>query len=505
MKNNIENENNRTHSEKVINDFLNGDMQPDKRQADIPLTVEEAENIPAEELKPKVVKIHDKHKDQTFFDKDQLMVDAEARELEDTVFTHPKPPEYEHKDPTEDHQFYVVDDFGRKVPSRHVGTVFNEFGVNADGQTIAQVLEEERHAKLAFEEYAKRHLYIQREMQKLKNEQKALDIEFKDQGLEVKQFKNAIKWAIKDRQKTEDEKWFENVTRGWVQGSKVVAESIDSLELEKEIGKDIGRDKETRQMNTIQGLTKKFENRNEWDAETQRGHVDNLLEDMQILATIGSKNAEDELIRLEESKNIREKRLAAGVKPLAIHDNSIRPANREQAKEVFGEEFKKRRDAHLQQQREDKVFDPDYNEKQWQLDYEPTDVPVTSDFDELKNHPAEQVKKTIDAAHQYRLYLDNLADKPEGNWVKEFEGMDQSDCYEMIKNAARVEDYLETKVACNEIYLPEDDARREDWDAPGMKIARHNRLVRTKKIPGNIIDYEPLIEDKQVTQVAEGI
>ena len=64
-------------------------------------------------------------------------------------------------------------------------TTFNEFGVNEEGQTVSQVLEQEREAKQSFDEFAERWMNIQTRMQQLKTEQKELELEFKDQGLEV--------------------------------------------------------------------------------------------------------------------------------------------------------------------------------------------------------------------------------------------------------------------------------------------------------------------------------
>ena len=153
-------------------------------------------------LKPKVVPVHELHTKNTFFSEEQLAKDPEARELEDLVFTHGKAPSIEINSSQFDQPFYTIDDLGNKIPSQHAMTTFNEFGVNEEGQTVSQVLEQEREAKASFDEFAERWMNIQTRMQQLKTEQKELELEFKDQGFEVGLFKKAIKWRQQYQKKT---------------------------------------------------------------------------------------------------------------------------------------------------------------------------------------------------------------------------------------------------------------------------------------------------------------
>lgn len=459
----------------------------------------------SDELKPQIVPVHELHTKNTFFSEEQLAKDPEARELEDLVFSHAKAPSIEINSSQFDQPFYTIDDLGNKIPSQHVMTTFNEFGVNEDGQTVSQVLEQEREAKAAFDEFAERWMDIQTRMQQLKTEQKELELEFKDQGLEVGLFKKAIKWRQKYQKQTQEDRWIEGVMRQWALGSSKLGDAIIKLEQAQEITKEVGKDREQRQQTLLGNMTKKFDARYEHDKVTGRGHLDNMIEQQAVFASFGAPHAEEEFIKLEESKRVRDIRRAAGLPDLAMHSNEIQPANRAQHKEVFGEEFHKRREAFEAKKREDELFDPTLKEKQWHLDYEPTDVPVTFDFDELVKHGLNQVKRLEDSAYIIKQARKGLLPLPDANWVKKFDNLSKEQVDQLIKLGARAEDYLENKIICDQIYLPDTDERRNDWDTPAMKIARWNRLVRLEKLEGDPIEYDPKRDFLQIKELPEDI
>ena len=455
-------------------------------------------------LKPKVVPVHELHTQNTFFTPEQLENDPEARELEQ-VFSHAKAPSIEIKSSQFDQPFYTIDDLGNKIPSIHAMTTFNEFGVNEEGQTVSQVLEQEQEAKDDFDEFAERFMDIQTRMQRLKTEQKELELEFKDRGLEVGLFKKAIKWRQKYQNQTQEERWIEGVMRQWALGSNTLTNALQKLEQAQEETKDVGRDKEARQQTLLGNMTKKFDARYERDKQTGRGHLDNEIEQQAIFASFGAPRATEEFIKLEESKCIRDKRREAGLPDLAMHSNELQPANRAQHKEVFGEDFHKRREAFEAKKREERLFDPEAREREWRLDYEPTDVPVTFDFDELVKHGLNQVKKLEDSAFIIKQARKGLLPLPEADWVKKFDGLSKEQLDQLIKLGARAEDYLENKIVCDQLYLPDYDDRRNDWDTPAMKIARWNRLVRVEKLDGDLIEYDPRRDFMQVKELPEDI
>lgn len=458
-----------------------------------------------EEIKPKVVPIHDSHKDVTFFSEEQLKEDEEARELEETFVAKPKPREYGHDSSILNAEFTIMDDFGNKIPSMHAVTTFNEYGVNEYGQTVTQVMEEEREAKDAFDEFAKRYFQIQTDIQKLKTEQKALELEYKDLGLDVKTFKSAIQWQMKNAKKTEEEKWYEGVARQWAAGSKAVIEGIQKLEMEKEETKNVGRDKEARQQTLLDNMTKKFDKRYDNDLVTKRGHLDNQIEQAAINATYGVHRGEEEFIKLEEQKKIRDARRAAGFGDLAIHDNSLVPANHREFHNVYGEDYQKRRAEHEAKQREAEVFG---NAKsQWDLGYQPIDCPLTDDFNELIKHGKQQCIRLQDCAWMWKQHLENGSPLPDEEWVTRFKDnyIDVPIAEELIKLAARAEDYWDVKRVCDEMFLSEIDPRRDEYDSPAMKIARYNRLVTTKRIPGEVVSYDPRYEKDISKKIPAGI
>lgn len=456
-------------------------------------------------LKPKVVPVHDLHTKNTFFSEEQLAKDPEARELEDLVFTHGKAPSVEINSSQFDQPFYTIDDLGNKIPSQHAMTTFNEFGVNEEGQTVSQVLEQEREAKQSFDEFAERWMNIQTRMQQLKTEQKELELEFKDQGLEVGLFKKAIKWRQQYQKKTQEDRWVEGVMRQWALGSSKLTEALEKLERAQEETKEVGKDREQRQQTLLNNMTKKFDARYEHDKQTGRGHLDNMIEQQAVFASFGAPRAEEEFIKLEEQKKIRDARRKAGLEDLAMFSNELQPANRAQHKEVFGEEFHKRREEFEAKRRENELFDPTLKEQQWHLDYEPTDVPVTFDFDELVKHGLNQVKKMEDAAFIVKQARKGLLPLPDANWVKKFDNLTKPQIDELIKLGARAEDYLENKIVCDQLYLPDTDDRRNDWMTPAMRIARWNRLVRLEKIDGDEITYDPVRDFLQVKEIPDDV
>lgn len=455
------------------------------------------------------IPVHQSHKDTTFFSKEQLEIDPEAKELEETVFNHAKAPKYEPGNVIFESSevFQIVDDFGNKIPSLHRMTVFNEFGVNEEGQTVAQVREKELEAKRAFEEYTDRHINIQVQMQKLKTDLKALDIEFGDQGLDVKMFKKMLKWTQDFKSKTEEQIWYESTVRQWALGSKRVLEAIEKLQVAKEETKDVGRDKEARQQALINNMTKTFDERWKRDESYNRGALESELDQAAFLATLGSPRAEEDLIKLEESKKIRDARRSAGLEDLAFHSNELRPANPAQFDKVFDEEFHKRRNASEMKKREEKIFNPKTLEEENLLDYTPTNVPATMDFDELVKHGYDQVRKMQDYALLTLMHNKdpNKYQIPDGSGFEKFNKLSNDELTQMIKLAARAEDFLENKRICDQVYLSEMDTRRDDWDSPAMKIARYNRLVRIGALEGYPVDYDPRRDFLQVKELPEGI
>lgn len=457
------------------------------------------------DFKPKVVPVHELHTHNTFFTEEQLQNDPEARELEDLVFAHGKAPSTNIDSSLLKTPMTIIDEFGNVTPSKHAMTTFNEFGVNEQGQTISQVLEQEQEARMDFDEYSERYLNLQTQIQKIKSDIKALDLEYKDRGCEVGQFKKAIKWVEKYNKQTQDERWIEGVMRQWALSSKPLQAALAKLDDAKEETKEIGRDKEARQRDVLDNMKTKYDRRYERDKQTNRGHLDNLIEQQAVFASFGVDRAEQEFIKLEESKKIRDARRAEGLPDLALHSNELQPANRAQFTEVFDAEFHKRREEFEAKKREEKLFDPEAKEREWQLDYEPTDVPVTFDFDELKKHGLNQAKKLQDSALLVRNYREGKGSLPGSNWVKKFENLTDEQLTDLIKLGARAEDYWDNKVVCDQLYLPNSDERREHWDSPSMRIARYNRLVRTGMIPGEVIEFNPKLDIAQAQTLPEGI
>lgn len=458
-----------------------------------------------EEIKPNVVKIHPQHEGVTFFDEEQLKNDEEARELEAAIIAKAKPRQYDSESSILDVSFTIVDDFGNKIPSMHALTTFNEYGVNEFGQTATQVLEEEREAKSAFDEFAMRWLTIEIQMQKLKTDRKALELEFKDMGLDVKAFKAAIKWQHKNAKKTEEEKWYEGVTRQWASGSKAVVDGLERLELAIEETKEVGKDREERHHTLMGNISKRYNLRYDDDAKTGRGHLDNQIEQAAINATFGVHRGEEEFIKLEESKKIREARRNSGYGDLAIHDNNLIPANHREFSKVYGDEYRQRKAEFEEKQREREIFEGRKNP--WKDEYEAIDCPLTDDFNELIKHGANQARRLQDCAWIWKQHLDHGGDLPNEEWVERFRKNEVTSemAIELIKLGAKAEDYLDVKQVCDEMFLSEIDPRRDEWDSPAMKIYRHNRLARTKRIPDTMIEYDPKTEKDLVKLVASGL
>ena len=448
-------------------------------------------------FKPNTVPVHQLHTENTFFSKEDLENDPEARELEEQVFAHGRAPKYEFHSSQFDQPFQQVDDFGKPIPSMHAISTFNEFGVNEEGQTISQVLEQEREAKAEFDDYAKRYMELQVEMEHLKADLKQLDVDFKDKGLQVALFKKAIKWRIQLEKKTEEERWADGVMRHWALGSRVLTESVNALEVAKEATKEIGRDKEERQRKVLSSMKEKYDARYAEDAKTGRGAIDNDIEKQAVFASFGAPGAEEEFIKLEESKKIRDARRAKGFKDLAMHSNELQPANRAQFKDVFNDEFHARREEFERQKREDEIFDPSLKESQWHLDYEPTDVPVEYDYKEVAKHGINQAKKMQNCAYEIKEFRKGHITLPEANWVDKFVDLTDAQLDQLIMTGAKAEDYLDNKLVCDQVYLPGSDERRMDYDSDAMRIARWNRLVRTGRLDGEIIEYDPIKEFAQ--------
>lgn len=458
-------------------------------------------------IKPHVIPVHELHTKNTYFSEEQLANDPEARELEDTLFNHGKPPETENLNSSQfDEPFQLIDDFGKPMHMHNSITTFNEFGVNEQGLTVTQVKEREREYQADYNEYGRRYMELLKDMQKVKNDLKALDLEFKDRGIEVKHFKNSIKWLERYNNQTEEERWGEAVLRRWALGSKEIREGMEQLQALKDEGKEIGKDKEARHNAVLNNMKTKYQARYEHDKATGRGALDSEIEVAAYLASFGAKRAEDEFIKLEESKKVRDARREAGMWDLAMHSNEIQPANHAQHKDVFNEEFHKRREAYEAEKRAEKIFDPEgAREREWKLDYTPTDVPVTLDFDEIVKHGLSQVKKAHDCAVIIKKARAGKVDFPTNNWVKKYQDVDDATLDRLIMVSAKAEDYLENKLICDQVYLSVDDIRRNDWNEPAMRIARYNRLVRMKKIPGEYIEYIPVTEVAQARGLPEDI
>lgn len=467
-------------------------MVDNNQTNDATLSVDPLKAFTDDDFKTKVVKVHQNNKETTFFDKDQLEKDPEAREME-KYFSHAKEPQLGYRSNWVDDQFYTTDEQGNRVPSIYSHTNLNEYGVNENGKTKTQLLEEEQEARSAFEEYSVRYADIQTRMQRLKTEQKELDIEFKDLGLDVSAFKRAIKWQMQNRDKTEEQKWYEGVTRSWAQSSQRLHKALDVLVQAKDETKEAGSDKEARRNKYLQNTKNRYEKRYDRDEQTGRVFIDNQIERNSVLATYGIPRAEEELIKLDESKKVQMARKRVGAEPLAIHDNNIRPANIRQKQKVFGDEYIKRLEEKKRQEAEDNVFNPLTPDEKWGLDYTPTDVPVEFDYQELAKHGIYQVQRQQDCAHLARKLLDGeqIPDKAKGKWLEKFKNFTKDELYKLIKVSAKAEDYLELKQACDDILLKPDDKRRDEFEQTPMRVARFNRLVRTGKLPGNVINYDP--------------
>ena len=143
--------------------------------------------------------------------------------------------------------------------------------------------------------------------------------------------------------------------RQWALGSSKLTEALEKLERAQEETKEVGKDREQRQQTLLNNMTKKFDARYEHDKQTGRGHLDNMIEQQAVFASFGAPRAEEEFIKLEEQKKIRDARRKAGLEDLAMFSNELQPANRAQHKEVFGEEFHKRREEFEAKRREEEI------------------------------------------------------------------------------------------------------------------------------------------------------
>lgn len=459
------------------------------------------EDVLSDDFKPNVVKVHEMHTNNNYFSDDVLANDAEARELEETLFAHGRESTSNIQSSQFDNRFFIIDDYGNKVPSKNALTTFNEYGVNEDGQTISQVLEEEQESKDMFDEYAERYIQIQTEMQRLKTEMKALDIEFKDRGIIVSTFKNAIKWFRKYRKQTPEERWGEGVLRQWAAGSKALNNALLKLESEEEITKDVGKDKEARQQTLIDNMKSKYDKRWERDRENNRGFLDNEIERAAVFASYGVNRADDNFVKLEESKKIREARRSAGLEDLAMHSNEIRPANHGQFGEVFDADFHERRKAFEAKQRENGIFGGEKDVEHINIE----SVPVIFDYLELAKQGRPQVRRSHDYAALEKKARLGIAERKNDDHSKKFAEMTSEELDKFIMISAKAEDFLDNKVICDQVYLSENDPRREDYNTPAMRIARWNYLVNTKKIEGDTIEYDPRLETSQVKQLPQEV
>lgn len=446
------------------------------------------QDVLSDDFKPRTVPVHESHT-KTYFSEKQLRDDPEAREIE-AMLTHGKPPSVDVDSSLLKQAFYSVDEYGNKIPSVHAIDVFNEYGVNEQGMTVSQVLQSEKEAKSDFDDYSARYVYLLTEIQRVKTLQKELDIEFKDKGCDTSKFKNTVKRAQKYKTQTDEDRWVDGVLLNWALTSTKLADALNLLEIAKQETKDVGKDKEARNEIMMRNVEDRYKKRYEQDKVERRGALDNEIERQAKFASLGVDSAEDQFIRLEESKKIREERRYHGLPDLAMHSNELQPANPAQHGDVFNEEFHKRREEFERKKREERLFDPKAREKEWQLDYTPTDVPDFVDFEELAKHGIHQARRMQDCAFMVIKAREQGIPLPDEKWVQKFKDMEDQQLRQLIMQGANVEDYLDNKIICDQVYLPADDPRRDDWMTPDMIIARYNRLQRIGKIKGDYIEFD---------------
>lgn len=479
--------------------LLNDEPSQDERYAEILEGISDKPSFNEEDFEVKRTDLHENQKNITYFSEEQLRKDPEAKEIEEKLFDNAKPAEHgTYLNGATEVAFYEIDDFGNKIPSMHGMNKFNSFGVNEYGQTFKQAKEEEGEAKEAFTQYSVRRMNLEKKLLELKMEFKDLEMEFKDQGFEVKIWNRTLAWLKKQKDTDPTELFLENVCRAWAIGTKEVLDAYENVKLTREDLKNIGKDKEARRDRQLDNLKQRMDRRYDRDAELGRLAIDNHIEKMAQLASDGVPRAEEDLIRFEESKEIANIRKANNARALAYHDRDIRPTNPREFQRVYGDEYQARLKEKQEQDRLDAILNPKSEDEKWSLDYKPTDVPVTFDFDELVKHGKNQVRKLSDRAHMFRKQMDGMGEIPEkyrGKWEEKFEDLSREQIYRLIALAAKAEDYLECQEICDDVLLKPDDPRRDDWNTHAMRIARWNRLVRVHKITGSTIKYDPQKHD----------
>ena len=203
---------------------------------------------------------------------------------------------------------------------------FDQYGVNNRYNTERQEREELRIQNDRFNDYTNAWLEIEAKIKDLKQAQKDLDRDYKEQGFAVNKCKKVIKEYMKELKQNPEEKEELAIIREWLIDNSKAMQIIKGIVEFDEVAKLAWDDRAEERHQTRQNFMKNyFKERRQREEEAGMGWIDFERERIAKLVHLGHVGAIPELREVERQIAIRDERRAQGLPPLPEHSQPVYP------------------------------------------------------------------------------------------------------------------------------------------------------------------------------------
>lgn len=203
---------------------------------------------------------------------------------------------------------------------------FDQYGVNNRYNTERQEREELRIQNDRFNDYTNAWLEIEAKIKDLKQAQKDLDRDYKEQGFAVNKCKKVIKEYMKELKQNPEEKEELAIIREWLIDNSKAMQIIKNLVEYDEVAKLAWDERAEERHQARQNFMKNyFKERRQREEAAGMGWIDFERERIAKLVHLGHKESIPALKEVERQIEIRNERREQGLPPLPEHSQPVYP------------------------------------------------------------------------------------------------------------------------------------------------------------------------------------